>query len=1198
MIKCKAGKCFRHFPAGLQSEVLLFIHSNKCKFMKKNRERKAQESFSVTGDPAFKKLFRMVRLSVFCFFLSLTQIMAMESYSQQTKLSLSLNNQRLEEVLKTIEDKSEFFFLYNKDLIDVEQTVNISVTNQTITTILDELLKGTDISYSVVNRQIILSNLEGISGLVSQQQKNVSGKVTDSAGSSLPGVSIVVKGTTNGIITDTNGNYTLANVPSDATLVFSFVGMKMQEIIVGGKKNINVTLNEETVGIEEVVAIGYGTQKKVNLTGAVSQVKVDRILGDRPLSSVATALQGTIPGLQITSSSGRPGVATTIDIRGMMSINGGSPLVLVDNVPMDIENLNPSDIETVSVLKDASASSIYGGRAAFGVILITTKKGLRNQPIKFNYTCNVTTNHPTDLPEKASTMEMITAFKAWGNTSYTTGQDLITWSNLLTEYQTDPSKYPDGETLVNGVKYRLAENNLYKEFMNNSFEQMHNLSFSGGSEKSDFRVSLGYANEDGIMKTNKDSYKKINLNAYLNTNLTKRLTSTINLLYENDVQLTPANYGGLFNTGIRLPRHGSIGYSTGTDGAKIPYGSPNNYLELEPANPSLNNDLRILEKLEYSVTKGLKIAGEYTFSRSISNATTSTSGTIYRDPITETLSPFGNPTYYNRTSGNTDYNALNLYANYEKTYMDHVFHLMGGTNQELSKYSGFWAQRTNLLDKDNPSLATSNGTMTNGESFSDYAISGYFMRFNYSFKNKYLLEANLRYDGSSKFPKNNRYGLFPSFSAGWVLTEESFMKPIENIISFMKIRSSWGEIGNQSIANYAFIPTMNSRNARWIDAANVLPYLTIDPPSLVSSSFTWETVRTKNIGVDINFFDNRLNATFDYFNRATLDMLGPSAELPATIGASAPKKNVADLESKGWELNIDWKVNKKDLSYSIGINVSDTRAFVTKFDNEGGMLSQYYDGYEFGEIWGYETNGFYTVDDFVSGTLDAKLMNGTLKEDVPAYYTIIKQNPGDIRYADLNDDGKISPGSSTLSDPGDRKIIGNSNKHYQFGIIGNCVYKNFDFSLFLQGVGKQDIWPYINSSNNDDVNAVFWPYNDLYASLYKNELDYWTPEHTDAYYMRSYKGGGGNTVISRYPQTKYLLNGACLRIKSIGIGYTLPASITEKFSVNSARLFMSAENLFKFDHLPSGMDNEVTIVSNGGIYPYYRKISFGVSISF
>jgi TonB-linked SusC/RagA family outer membrane protein len=1157
-----------------------------------------------------KKVLLIMRLSLILTFAVVLNVTA-NVYSQSVRIDLELKNATLEEVFQSIQEQTGFYFFYKNEQIPHKKVITKTYKNALIDKVLDEVLEGTGLMYRVLNTDIIISKGPSNESYASRnnlfveqdQPRTVSGKVIDSEGQSLPGVSIVIKGTTQGTITDSDGNYTLTNIPTDAVLVFSFVGMRTQEVVVGNQTSINVTLAEETIGIEEVVAVGYGTQKKANLTGAVTQVKVDKVLRSRPVTNIATALEGSMPGVQITSPSGRPGEQSNIDIRGMMSINGGSPLVLVDNVPMNIHDLNPADIESVSVLKDAAASAIYGGRAAFGVILITTKKALRNEPIKFNYTSNLIFSHPTDLPVKASTLELIEAFQAWGNSYYPTGQDLSIWKEFLSEYENNPSKYPDGKAFIGELVYPLTEYNLYDYTFENSFEQIHNFSFSGGSDKSDFRGSFGYADEDGIMITNKDSYERFNVNLYINTSLTKKLTSTTNVLYLNDKKLTPASYSSLFYLTLRMPsfNYDPSGYYTDDEGSDIiPYTTADNRLKLEPPDQSSNRKLRMLEKIVYSPNKDITVIGEYTYINTNNDNVNSMSGRKYRGVIGGGgIEYFGSPSFYNRTNSNSDYHALNIYADYKKLVNNHNIGFLVGMNQELSKYSAFGTRKNDLMDIENPSLATALGAMTNDESFSDYSISGYFSRLNYSYKNKYLLEANVRYDGSSKFPKGDRFGLFPSISAGWVVTEESFMESLKNPISFLKFRGSWGEIGNQSISNYAYISSMNTFSARWIDLSTNIRAFAIAPPALVSGSFTWETVRTKNLGVDINFFNNKISTTFDYYIRETIDMLGPGAELPKVLGANAPEKNIANLESKGWDCNIEWRENINEFSYSLGLNVSDNRSFVTKFDNKSGVLSQYYNGYEFGEIWGYVTDGYYTVNDFEEGTLNDNLMNGTLKEGIPAFYTVINQNPGDIRFVDLDRNGEISPGSSTLSDPGDRKIIGNSRKRYQFGITGSMTYKNFDFSMFINGVAKSDLWPYINLNNRDDVNFIFWPYSDQYASLYKNQLDYWTPENTDAYYMRNYYGASGNTRYSRNIQTKYLLNGAYIRLKNIELGYTLPKRLSEILFINYTRLFVSVENLLKLDHLPKGMDSEVTTTYNtGGVYPYYRRFNFGLNISF
>ncbi|HZH73853.1 MAG TPA: SusC/RagA family TonB-linked outer membrane protein, partial [Mariniphaga sp.] len=445
----------------------------------------------------------------------------------------------------------------------------------------------------------------------------------------------------------------------------------------------------------------------------------------------------------------------------------------------------------------------------------------------------------------------------------------------------------------------------------------------------------------------------------------------------------------------------------------------------------------------------------------------------------------------------------------------------------------------------------------------------------------------------SRFPKNHRFGYFPSFSAGWNINNEPFMQTFETFLSRLKLRGSFGRIGNQVTGNnyYPYMPAMTPYNTNWIDPNTNIRYLSLTSPALVSGSFTWESVQTTNIGVDLGLFESKLNASFDWYTRKTFDMLAPGSELPAILGAAAPLQNVADLESKGWEFDVSWRklaLDNDDIGYSFGFNLSDNRAHITKFDNPAGLITQYYVGQELYEIWGYETHGYFTVEDFVEGSLNEDLRGGTLKEGI-APFQGIAVNPGDIRYVDQNNDGVINPGKQTLDDPGDQKIIGNSNRRYQYGIHGNVNFKNFDLSVFAQGVGKRDIWV---------SNHLFWPYYDQFAAVYEHHLDYWTPDNTDGFFPRSYNNATGNTGSSRNIQTKYLTDGSYLRIKNITLGYTFPQELLRIVSLDGLRVFLSGENLFSFHNMPEGMDPESTNINYGGIYPFLKKYSFGVNISF
>lgn len=1157
---------------------------------------------SIPFTPRLIKLLIVMKLTFFLFITAL-QVSA-TAYSQQ--VSLKLDHGPLKAVFSEIRRQTGYHVLFSTELLEKASPVTMNVKDASIEEVLAAALYGQPLSYRIEDRQILIGNKQmPVPGGQPSAKVPVKGTVTDDKGHPVPGASILEKGTSNGTITNEQGEFSLNVQSNDAILIIRSIGYVHQEVKAAGA--LKIVLQEDLSAMSEVVVVGYGAQKKANLTGAVSTVKMDEVLGDRPVSSASQALQGAVPGLQVTFGTGQPGASTALNIRGFTSINGGSPLVLVDNVPMDIDDVNPKDIDNVTVLKDAAAASIYGARAAFGVILVTTKKGKKNQPIKFNYSANFTSNTPTTLPKKATPLELVSALKDFGTNSYWTGQNVNTWLDLLNDYQQDPGKYPDGSATVNGLKYPLAQTDLYGDLFTRGFEQMHNFSFGGGSEKTTYRVSGGYTGEDGILVTNKDKYTRYNLNTFVSSDLTKNLNASVNIFYKNGKRTTPANFSSLFYNAITYSSYMPTGYGTAPNGDVLPYNTPNNVVKVEPVNTTTGDDLRLFGKLEYNPLNGLKVTAEYTFNKSNSDDRNIQDKNEYINAATYDRQFLNNNTRYTRANEQVTYQALNVYANYTKAFDNHHLNFLLGTNQESSKQEKFSVNRLDILSPQVPSLSTSTGTIAGDDGFGEYAISGYFGRINYDYKNKYMLELNGRFDGSSRFAPGQRFGFFPSVSAGWNVSEESFMKSLSNTITLFKLRGSFGEIGNQvvfmknkddvSVPNYyPYVPGMEPYNAAWTDPATNIRYVSLTTPALVSASFTWETVRTLNFGTDISLLRGRLNTTFDWFRRSTLNMLAPGAELPAILGAAAPLQNVADLQSKGWELEMSWKDRIKDVSYSIGFNLSDSRAYITRYNNPAGLLSingsgqldNYYVGQEIGEIWGYVTKGYFTADDFEKGSLDANLQKGTLLPGV-AGFKGVQQNPGDIRYEDLNGDHVIFTGNNTLSDPGDRKVIGNARRRFQFGVFGNASYKNFDLSFFLQGVGKRDMWI---------SNQLYWPYLNQFGTLYKHNLDYWTPSNPNGFYPRSYPDAAGSTGTSRNVQTKYMSDGAYLRVKNITLGYAVPKQWLKRIFINNIRLFVSGENLFTFDHLPDGMDAEADIVSDGGIYPFMKKYSFGVNVNF
>ena len=1145
------------------------------------------------------KISLKMRLTTLLLIVSLFQIQA-NTYSQNTKISLDLKNVTVLDVLQKIESKTDFNFFYNNKDFDLKRRVTAQVKKKSINYILDKLFKNSAVLHSVTDKQIVLYPdpnpiLEPTSSeSVKKDVKEIKGLVTDADGTPLPSVSVIIVGTKIGTETDFDGNFTI-NANEGDVLEFSYIGMKTQRVIVGKTAFIKVQLEDDAASLQEVVIVGFGAQKKENVTGAVSSINMGEVLGDRPVTNALQAIQGTVPGLQITTNSGQPGAeGLGVNIRGYTSINGGAALVLMDNVPVDISDVNPQDIETITVLKDAAATSIYGARAAFGVILITTKKAEKNQPIKFNYSSTFSFSTPEDIPDKANTYDFVHALQDWGVSDYWTGQNIDTWAGFLEENRANPGQYPNGYAEYEGLRYPIADTDVLGEFLDDKgFTQIHNFNFSGGAEKVSYRVSAGYSNADGIIVTDNDSFEKFTLNTNLSVDLTSNFKSSTTIAYRDSKRTSPiGDYYSAINYGPFVPASGNHVFE---DGTEVPYATPANMESLKVAPEKFENNIRLFQKFEFNPLEGLDLVAEYTLEKRTSDTYTGDNQVLTVNPQRYTLNGVDPElTYYRKANYKHTYKALNVYAKYAKSIGNHNMSALLGMNKEERQSESFWVKKTNLINVDLPSISQATGTITSDDSFGEWAVMGYFGRLNYNYKEKYFLELNGRYDGSSRFPEDDRFGFFPSFSTGWNIGKEAFMENI-SFLNHFKLRGSWGEIGNQRVSYsdgtqnyYPAIPGMGSYNANWINSATGLKYVTLDSPSLVSPSFTWERVETTNIGFDARAFKNRLSTSFDWYIRNTLGMLAPGSKLPDVLGAEAPQQNSADLQSKGWEFEMSWKDNINDFSYRLGVTLSDNQTEITDYNNPGGLLSQYYVGRKIGEIWGYVTDGYYTTDDFVAGTLDENLMGGTLKEGIPAYKGK-SQNPGDIKYKDLNGDGEIFSGDGTLEDPGDTKIIGNSTRRYKYGIFGNGAYKNFDFSFLLSGVAKRDVY-----KNNN----VRFPYVTEFSVVFQDQLDYWTPENTDAYFPRNYPRGGVNYGNSRRTQTKYMLDGSYLRVKNITIGYSIPNSILTKNKIDKLRVFLSAENPFVFSDWPDGINTELVDKSNGATYPYLRSFNVGLNLSF
>jgi TonB-linked SusC/RagA family outer membrane protein len=625
-----------------------------------------------------------------------------------------------------------------------------------------------------------------------------------------------------------------------------------------------------------------------------------------------------------------------------------------------------------------------------------------------------------------------------------------------------------------------------------------------------------------------------------------------------------------------------------------PFATPRNVLEVAVPDINKTSTMNMVGRAIITPLEGLKITGEFSYTNI--NTDLASFDKVFTQFIDGTayipLASGQTNSNYSNTVNSTNNKAVNIYANYNKKIDSHNLGLVVGTNMEKNMYKSLFASRLDMINQELPSLGQATGTTTANDNFIESSLFGVFYRANYSYKEKYLLEASGRYDGSSKFPGSNRFGLFPSFSAGWRISEESIMKNLNKVISNLKLRASYGSIGNQNIAAYNYLPTMSASLVNWV--VNGLKSTTLGTPTLVRSNFTWEEVRTINAGLDMSAFNSRFSSTFDIFNRQTIGMLGPGADYPAVLGAPAPLQNSANMETKGWELEMAWHDKIGKWKYGFGFNLSDNVSTILKYKNDTKILSAaYYEGMTLGEIWGYETDRLYTADDFVAGTLKTTpqglLSGGTLLPGI-AKVKGAAPNPGDVLFKNPDANGDIWASSNTVNDPGSKRIIGNNSYRYVFGINADVSYKGLSLAILLTGVGKRDVWM---------KNASIFPLNeDFYYSLFEYQTDYWTPEHTDAFFARPYNQAKYSTANNLLPQTRYLQNASYIDIKSVVLSYEIPTSLVSKIKLKKANLFINGENLFSFNHYPTGLHPDTRDRVQGSQYPVMRMFTFGATISF
>ena len=1020
-----------------------------------------------------------------------------------------------------------------------------------------------------------------------QQQSTCTGVVKDATGETVIGASVVVKGTTNGTITGLDGDFSLSGVKKGDIIQISFVGYKTQEIVWNGQV-IEVILKDDTETLDEVVVVGYATVKKANLTGAVSAVD-DKVLADRPIVNLGQGLQGTIPNLNITTS-GQPGAGSTFNVRGETSINGGSPLVLVDGVQMDPNLINPQDVASVSVLKDAASASIYGARAAYGVILITTKTGRKNVPTQVSFDASVSFNSPTTRPSYMNSMQYANWMNAAGQN--TNGKNIFSQDemNHIEAYFNDPANNspvfvtndPNSWQYGNcqAGKYAYCGNTDWmKEMYKKSYPvQKYNVNINGGSEKATYYTSVGYTDQGSLLRYGNESYRKFNMVNNINYDINDWLhvsmkTSFIRTELNGIPQDNAHGEAWIGNDTqplmpVKHPDGNWAGQGNYTNFAAV--------LEEGGSRKTTKNDFWNTLALKLTPVSGLTINMDYTFNyyaEHIKNHLRSFDEYGVDGKFLQTFQ-WTNPNYIYEHQQNDTYNAFNLFGDYEKTLGKHYFKVMLGFNQETKHTRAFYAQRNNLISNDLPSMDAATGERYVGNSDDSWATRSGFFRVNYSFADRYLLEVNGRYDLSSKFPKSDRSVFSPSFSLGWKLSEESWFKnPTNGFFDELKIRASYGSLANQALDNgwYAYLSNYSTGTMSYLMGGKQNQYVL--PGGLVSNIVTWEKVTQWDLGLDFSVLSNRLKGTFDYYQRTTTGMLGPGKLLPNILGATEPQENAADMRTSGWELALTWNDRLENgLHYSIGFNLSDTKAKITKYDNPTKSLSSsYYEGQTIGDIWGFESTLFQTQEE-IDQAPDQSKVDGA-----------ISKVPGDIKFIDINGDGVVDYGESTVDNPGDRKIIGNDRARYRYGFNVSADWKGFDLGIFFQGVGKRDLM----------LPGTFkWQYGSQWQVPTAVANDYWSAENTGAWFPVARFNGGTALGVN---QTRYLLNAAYLRLKSLSFGYTLPVSLTKQWGIQKCRIYFTGENLLTFKHTPEGFDPEL---DNPYEYPQQKSLSIGVNVVF
>ena len=1077
-------------------------------------------------------------------------------------------------------------------------------------------------------RMGLLSSILVVTLVVMAKAQRITGTVqSDVDGRLLPGVTVQVQNSNRGPVTNVSGHYELTGVSPEDTLVFSFIGYQTYATKIGNQKVVNVSLVSAASELNQLVVVGYGEQKKGNLTGAVQQIGGENLV-NRPNTNITKTLQGLLPGVNIQMNTGDPAFSSNeLNVRGFNSLNGGQPLVLVDGIEGDLDLVNPSDVESITVLKDAAAAAIYGGRGSFGVILVKTKEGGMGE-MKLSYsnqfgwtTPTTRRDYITDPYQQGKIVDA--AIYGYNSQSYTGYDSDMDWEIIkqVADGNLEPFevKQPDGTYKFYGKTDWY--NYLYRKWQPS---QIHNISIQGGSDKVTAYLSGRLLNRVTIPKIRKTQYTKYNITGKINFKVTNWLNvgGDIRLITYDQERY---GYSDFFSSNdwrmlfSFMPKE--------IDGTPYDFHGTGRYaaVENDKKNGGDGNKLRYQNKRLVSTFRAqLTPIKDLVFDFNYTYKYNNTARSIRRVPY---FFLTGNEVTMRTRGSNSlaEYRwqyfstFLNLYGTYSKQIQNHHFKLMMGASQKYYERDRIMAEKDTLLDNSLSNLGIGTHLVQADGSALLYARRGYFGRFNYNYKGKYLLEVNARYDGSSRFPKENRWGFFPSVSAGWKISEEKFWQPIRSAVSSFKFRGSYGALGNQDVDIYSFVPTLGLGRLSWLDAgANQLIYA--GTPAPLPSHVGWETTKMLDFGVDIGFLDQHLSTSFDWYKKEISGMYVPGKPLPAVFGATEPKENIASLRNIGFEWNVSYQnefpVLGSPLHFKVTANVSNFKGVITKFENPKGLLSSFWDGQKLGTIWGYHVAGQFQSDEEAAAY---QYSFDNPKTALNHTYTYILNSvhngdwdhlrAGDPKYIDLNGDGRIDDGRSTLEDHGDIRPIGNAMPQLPFGFTINASWKGFDLLVAGYGIAQQDWYP---------TGGLFWgTYERPYWSLIRKDLvdNVWSPENPGGKFPQIYRGYAALSrnrslgAINDY----YLMNIGYLRIKNLTLGYTLPAALTKRVHIDNMRVYVSGEDLFTmtFGGLTKYIDPEVAgsgigyndphnaagMSSATNKYPMGKTYSFGISIN-